>query len=121
MQSVEADIADRGSAGVTRDLVVHQHGSPARDTDPEKNAYQNEGAQKDRASDRRQAPDAVAAVERTMERNMQLFSWGDITAEGSASERDRLGALRDELLVSTAPQPTIRIDWDARELAAGES
>jgi hypothetical protein len=48
----------------------------------------------------------VAAVER----NMQLFSWGDITAERYASERDRLGALRDELLVSTAPQPTIRID-----------
>ena len=63
-----------------------------------------------RAEDRRQSPDAVAQVEGSLDRLRQLFTWGDITAEHYAGERERLGRLRDELLVATAPQPTIEVD-----------
>ena len=64
----------------------------------------------DRAEGRRQSPDAIAQVDATLGRLLQLFQWGDITPEHYKAERDRLGDLRKELILTTAPQPTIHLD-----------
>lgn len=45
-----------------------------------------------------------------MDRNRQLFVGGDITPEAYESEQQRLSAVRDELLVATTPQSTIRVE-----------
>ena len=51
------------------------------------------------------SPDAIAQVERSLERQQKLFSWGHITEADYLREAARLGELREQL---TAAAPTRR-------------
>jgi DNA invertase Pin-like site-specific DNA recombinase len=70
------------------------------------------------AGKRHTSPDALQALERSLERSQQLFMWGHWTAEHYQSERTRLEALREELTTAAAAAaPAIQLHglldtWD---------
>jgi hypothetical protein len=65
---------------------------------------------------RHTSPGALQSIERSLEREQQLFLWGHCTVEHYQAERERLEALRDELKAA-APAPAIELrglldTWD---------